>query len=239
MKEATTPSTGEPSGWAATKLMKASGSLTAGGGATRPRRLVRAEVPPVSATPGAASTSSVAVSIAARSGSGSLRLRPRDAFLAALAARGAALSFLGFAAFLGSAARAFLTERASARLPVSAFVAAARFVGAASFCFFLPAPLAAATAFSAFFLAGLATGSFASALVREPGGFAARFSAFATSAALRGAESPSSSPSASLRVDLRLFGPRTGRRGVKIQPTPGTGLPPTRRPSSNSHGCSS
>src|SRR5579885_3642772 len=37
------------------------------------------------------------------------------------------------------------------------------------------------------------------------------------------------------RVATRLFGPRTGVRGVKIQPTPGTGLPPTSRPSSNSH----
>ena len=33
---------------------------------------------------------------------------------------------------------------------------------------------------------------------------------------------------------IRLLGPRTGVRGVKIQPTPGTGLPPTRRPSANS-----
>jgi hypothetical protein len=37
------------------------------------------------------------------------------------------------------------------------------------------------------------------------------------------------------RVATRLLGPRTGVRGVKIQPTLGTGFPPTRRPSSNSH----
>ena len=37
------------------------------------------------------------------------------------------------------------------------------------------------------------------------------------------------------RVAMRLFGPRTGVRSVKIQPTPVTGLPPTNRPSSNSH----
>ncbi len=37
------------------------------------------------------------------------------------------------------------------------------------------------------------------------------------------------------RTATRLFGPRTGVRGVKIQPTPGTGLPPINRPSSKSH----
>ena len=36
-------------------------------------------------------------------------------------------------------------------------------------------------------------------------------------------------------TDSRLLGPRTGVRGVKIQPTPGTGLPPIRRPLSKSH----
>ena len=36
-------------------------------------------------------------------------------------------------------------------------------------------------------------------------------------------------------TDSRLRGPRTGLRGVKIQPTPGTGLPPIRRPLSKSH----
>lgn len=34
----------------------------------------------------------------------------------------------------------------------------------------------------------------------------------------------------------RLFGPRTGVRGVKTHPTPGTGFPPISRPGSNSHG---
>ncbi len=34
---------------------------------------------------------------------------------------------------------------------------------------------------------------------------------------------------------MRLRGPRTGVRSVKIQPTWGTGLPPIRRPGSNSH----
>ena len=34
---------------------------------------------------------------------------------------------------------------------------------------------------------------------------------------------------------LRLTIPRTGRRNEKIQPTPGTGLPPMRRPGSKSH----
>src|SRR5439155_26597867 len=37
------------------------------------------------------------------------------------------------------------------------------------------------------------------------------------------------------RVAMRLFGPRTGVRATKTQPTPGNGLPPIRRPSSNSH----
>ncbi len=36
------------------------------------------------------------------------------------------------------------------------------------------------------------------------------------------------------RDDIRLLGPRTGVRSVKIQPTSGTGLPPMRRPSSKS-----
>src|SRR5215213_5468182 len=40
------------------------------------------------------------------------------------------------------------------------------------------------------------------------------------------------------RVALRLTGPLTGRRSTKTQPTNGTGLPPIRRPSSNSHGYS-
>ncbi|CAB4914731.1 unannotated protein [freshwater metagenome] len=34
---------------------------------------------------------------------------------------------------------------------------------------------------------------------------------------------------------LRLTGPRTGTRGTKTQPTPGTGLPPQSRSSWNSH----
>ncbi len=37
------------------------------------------------------------------------------------------------------------------------------------------------------------------------------------------------------RVERRLSGPRTGDRSTNTQPTPGMGLPPTRRPSSNSH----
>ncbi len=36
------------------------------------------------------------------------------------------------------------------------------------------------------------------------------------------------------RVDIRLLGPRTGVRSVKIHPTSGTGFPPMRRPSSKS-----
>ena len=36
-------------------------------------------------------------------------------------------------------------------------------------------------------------------------------------------------------VARRLTGPRTGTRATKTQPTPGTGLPPQRRPSANSH----
>src|SRR4051794_5021940 len=42
-----------------------------------------------------------------------------------------------------------------------------------------------------------------------------------------------------LRVDartaMRLRGPRTGVRSMNTQPTPGTGFPPTSRPSSKSH----
>ncbi len=38
-------------------------------------------------------------------------------------------------------------------------------------------------------------------------------------------------------TDLRLVGPRTGRRLTNTQPMCGTGFPPTKRPSSNSHLC--
>ena len=67
--------------------------------------------------------------------------------------------------------------------------------------------------------------------------FAAFLAARANSAALAGADSGSFLDLTSA-VAARLLGPRMGRRGVKIQPTPGTGLPPIRRPSSKSHGCS-
>ena len=66
---------------------------------------------------------------------------------------------------------------------------------------------------------------------------AAFLAARASSAALAGADSGSFLALASA-VAARLLGPRMGRRGVKIHPTPGTGLPPIRRPSSKSHGCS-
>ena len=66
---------------------------------------------------------------------------------------------------------------------------------------------------------------------------AAFLAARASSAALAGAESGSFLDFASA-VAARLLGPRMGSRGVKIHPTPGTGLPPMRRPSLNSHGCS-
>ena len=39
-------------------------------------------------------------------------------------------------------------------------------------------------------------------------------------------------------VATRLRGPLTGVRGVKILPTPGTGLPPTSREAENSQSCS-
>ncbi len=40
------------------------------------------------------------------------------------------------------------------------------------------------------------------------------------------------------RTAWRLRGPRTGWRGLKIHPIPGTGVPPRRRPRSNNQGCS-
>ena len=40
------------------------------------------------------------------------------------------------------------------------------------------------------------------------------------------------------RTAWRLRGPRTGWRGLKIHPMPGTGVPPSRRPRSNNQGCS-
>ena len=42
--------------------------------------------------------------------------------------------------------------------------------------------------------------------------------------------------SAAVALALRLTAPFTGTRLTKTQPTCGTGLPPTRRPSSNNHG---
>ena len=48
--------------------------------------------------------------------------------------------------------------------------------------------------------------------------------------------SPPSASRLDLAVTERLRGPRTGVRGVKTQPTPGTGLPPISRPASNSQG---
>src|SRR5580704_556119 len=65
---------------------------------------------------------------------------------------------------------------------------------------------------------------------------AAFFAARASSAALAGADSGSLAARVSA-VAARLLGPRMGRRGVKIHPTPGTGFPPMSRPSSNSQGC--
>ena len=65
-----------------------------------------------------------------------------------------------------------------------------------------------------------------------PGGvtasFVATLMAFVTSRLARSAS----------RTAWRLVGPRTGVRGEKIQPIPGTGVAPSRRPRSNSHGCS-
>jgi len=66
---------------------------------------------------------------------------------------------------------------------------------------------------------------------------AAFLAALANSAALAGADAGSGRPFFSA-VAARLLGPRMGKRGVKIHPTPGTGLPPISRPSSNNHGCS-
>ncbi len=66
---------------------------------------------------------------------------------------------------------------------------------------------------------------------------AAFLAARASSAAFMAAESWSFFDRASA-VAARLLGPRMGSLGVKIQPTPGTGFPPIRRPSSKSHGCS-
>ena len=76
------------------------------------------------------------------------------------------------------------------------------------------------------------------ALLRALDDFLAAFlAALASSAALAGADSGSFFALASA-VAARLLGPRMGSRGVKIHPTPGTGLPPISRPSSKSHGCS-
>jgi hypothetical protein len=66
---------------------------------------------------------------------------------------------------------------------------------------------------------------------------AAFLAARANSAALAGADSGSFLAFISA-VAARLFGPRMGRRGVKIHPMPGMGFPPIRRPSSKSQGCS-
>ncbi len=64
------------------------------------------------------------------------------------------------------------------------------------------------------------------------------FAALASSAALTGGDNACTSPLFAFPGACRLFGPRTGILGVKIHPTPGTGLPPTSLPLSKSHGCS-
>ena len=66
--------------------------------------------------------------------------------------------------------------------------------------------------------------------------FAAFLAALASSAALAGA-APGRSSIGSPAVAARLLAPRIGRRGVKIQPTPGTGSPPMSRSSWKSQGC--
>ena len=45
----------------------------------------------------------------------------------------------------------------------------------------------------------------------------------------------SDAASSAVAVARRLTGPRTGARGTYTQPIPGIGLPPMRRPLSNSH----
>ncbi len=47
---------------------------------------------------------------------------------------------------------------------------------------------------------------------------------------------PLGSATVSFFTPRPLLAPRTGSRGVKTQPTPGTGLPPMRRLASKSHG---
>ena len=64
--------------------------------------------------------------------------------------------------------------------------------------------------------------------------FAACFSAPAFASAAAGVASAAAAFFASRTARL-LVGPRTGERSTNTQPTPGTGLPPTSLPTSNSH----
>src|ERR1039458_3014273 len=262
VKEATTPSNVEPRGCAATNVMKASGSFTAGGGSTRRRRLpLPAFSPSGSSLPGGvggASTSSVAWSIAARKPTGRLARRAVVNLLAVLPPAFSAFADLFSLPSLDLSLPSTFLARALGPAALARFAPSALSDALSLFTpcaltpwvfppwvfatFFSGDAFGVAAALAAFFLAALASGTFAAAFTRPfAGALVARFNALATSAAFRGADSWSSaSPSASAsRVALRLRGPRTGRRGVKIHPTPGTGLPPTRRPSSKRHGCSS
>ena len=259
MNETTSPSSSPPSEWLATNRMNASGSLTAGGGTPLPRLGACRFL----ASPGASgvSTSAVASEMARRTragravvaGAASIRLAGR---LARVALAGAAatfavaalVAFVSFAALRRPAGTAAVSFAAFATPFAFGAALAAALRGAAwapSAC--RPRRVRSGSPFSlvdSFFLrAGLppVVSFWAASLALSDAFSAARSAlsrAFATSAALRGGVSSSAGASTFSLVALRLLAPRTGRRGVKIQPTPGTGFPPIRRPGSKSQGCS-
>ena len=206
-----------PTGNAATKLMKVSGSLTAGGGAGRcfccrlaswpdPERdsaSVR-DAPPPADPPAGASFLPLA-------------------FFSGAAFLDVAFFLVAFRDFSGSGGCRASSTASSTALEKTG-LSLARPGGGAAGVIGQDVSTAGGACLGALFRA------------LEP--FLAAFlAALASSAALAGAELGSFFALASA-VAARLLGPRMGSRGVKIQPTPGTGLPPISLPSSNSQGCS-
>ncbi len=210
VNDTTSPSMVLPTGKAATKLMKVNGSFTAGGGVDRCFccRPPRRPLFPPGSPAAAPLGGASFLALARRSGAG---------FLAAACFLAALRDFSG-------AGGCSASSTASSMALENTGLTLARPGGGAVGVIGHEVSTAAAGLAAALFLA---LDDF----------LAAFLAALANSAALAGAESGSFFALASA-VAARLLGPRMGRRGVKIHPTPGTGFPPISRPSSKSQGCS-
>src|SRR5580700_3933275 len=208
VNETTSPSTVLPTGNAATKLMKVNGSFTAGGGADRFLRWL-----------------APSCSCSVRAGVFALPLGA-SFFALALFCGGAFFAatcfFDGPRGFSGVGGCKASSTASSIALETTGSTLARPGGGLFGLIGHEGSTVAAATLDAFFDL---------------PARLAAFLAARANSAALAGADAWSSLAFASAVAAL-LLGPRIGIRGVKIQPTPGTGLPPISRPSSKSQGCS-